>query len=203
MCGAAPSVTAAAGTRPPRSASRTRIRDERVPCIPGHRDVAHQNVRMVPTEPLRCFGRRCGRGDARAVQLEGREQRRPHVGIFLDEQDTHARQDRSGPTRRGPGVHDGPVERERIWAVAERQRDGERRSLPRTRALGVDRSVMQLDDLADDREPETEAPMGPRARVVLPVALEEVWQEVRRDSLTHVPHRDHCVRALAHYTQQD
>jgi hypothetical protein len=53
---------------------------------------------------------------------------------------------------------------------------------------------MQLDYLADDGQPETEATMDPRARLVrLPVALEDVRQKVRRDPLTHVPHRDHGV----------
>src|SRR5262245_58762953 len=60
----------------------------------------------------------------------------------------------------------------------ERQRDRERRALPRALALGAHAPAVELDEMAHDREPETETSVHTRdATVGLTEAIEHVRQE--------------------------
>ena len=58
---------------------------------------------------------------------------------------------------------------------------------PLARALGLDGTAVELDEVADDREAEAQAAERPRARRVgLPEALEEVGEELGRDAPARV-----------------
>src|SRR2546427_10501671 len=71
--------------------------------------------------------------------------------------------------------------------VRPRQLDREPRPLPLALALDLDRAAVQLDQVADDREPETQATMRSRAPSVgLLEGLEDVRQELRLDPLALV-----------------
>ena len=55
---------------------------------------------------------------------------------------------------------------------------------------------MELDDVADDGEPEAEAAVrSRRGRVSLPEAIEYIRQQVRRHALTGIGDLDHGIRA--------
>src|SRR5262249_60075331 len=69
----------------------------------------------------------------------------------------------------------------------EGQAHVERAPLSNSRALRPDRAAMQLDEMTDDRETETEAALRPgRRRVGLPEALEDVRQKGGIDATTTV-----------------
>src|SRR5205814_1082510 len=58
---------------------------------------------------------------------------------------------------------------------------------PLARALGLDGTAVELDEVADDREAEAQAAERPRARRVgLPEAFEEVGEELGRDAPARV-----------------
>src|SRR5439155_13066258 len=71
----------------------------------------------------------------------------------------------------------------------ERQPHGERRAQVRPRALGLHVAAVQLDQMTNDREPESQTAVGTRARAVgLPEAIEDVRQELGRDAAAGVAH---------------
>src|SRR5437867_12480784 len=79
-----------------------------------------------------------------------------------------------------------------------RQDDGDRRPLPRARALGAHPSAVELDQMADDREPEPEAGVNARARAIgLLEAFEDVRQQVGLDTPAGVAH-DEARVGIAH-----
>src|SRR5207249_11402196 len=86
----------------------------------------------------------------------------------------------------------------------ERQPDRERRPLPLALALDLDRAAVQLDDVVDDREPETQAAVRARVRAVgLPEGLEDVRQELGRDPLALVADGDDRLPVAAGEPQDD
>src|SRR5215472_10233242 len=73
----------------------------------------------------------------------------------------------------------------------ERELDDERRPEPASLALGAYGTAVQADQLAHDRQAETEPTVAARARAVrLPEAVEHVRQELRRDAFPRVGHAD-------------
>ena len=68
-----------------------------------------------------------------------------------------------------------------------RQRHPERRPERVAAAVDADGAAVQLDDLADQREPEAQSAVAAaRRRIGLPEAIEHVWQELGRDALAGV-----------------
>src|SRR5262245_66655645 len=66
------------------------------------------------------------------------------------------------------------------------------------RALGLDRSAMQLDQVFDERQSKAESavPSGAR-RVGLAEAFKDIGQEIRADAFARVAHGDANVRVNA------
>src|SRR5207245_8916819 len=101
----------------------------------------------------------------------------------------------AGERRRRPD----PARRVRPW-----QLDRERRPLPIALALDLDRAAVQLDQVVDDREPETQATMRSRAPSVgLLEGLEDVRQELRLDPLALVADGDEGLAVGAPEPQED
>src|SRR5215213_4133655 len=81
------------------------------------------------------------------------------------------------------------------------QDDFEGGALPVPRALRVRRAPVQLYEVTHYREAEPEPAVSPRrGRVRLPEAVEDVREEVRRDSLPRVSDRDLDSRTRARET---
>src|SRR5881396_3163129 len=77
----------------------------------------------------------------------------------------------------------------RVHAGLQWEGHGERGPLPGARTHRLDRPAMRVNQLADDREPEAEAAMAPRAGAVpLAERFEDVRQQRWRDSLARVAH---------------
>src|SRR5439155_19359524 len=83
--------------------------------------------------------------------------------------------------------------------VRPRQLDRERRPLPLALALDLDRAAVQLDQVVDDREPETQAAPA----VGLLEGLEDVRQELRLDPLALVADGDDGLAVDAREPQED
>src|SRR5437870_11661092 len=77
----------------------------------------------------------------------------------------------------------------------DRQLDHEFRALPPAGTVGDDAAPVQLDEVFDEGQTESEARMRSRARAVrLPKALEDVRQDLRGDALSRIAHHDLDVR---------
>src|SRR5690349_4051828 len=84
-----------------------------------------------------------------------------------------------------------------LWQVAGAARDGawkghgESRAVAKAFAAGLDGAAVGLNQVADNREPEAEAAVLPRRRLVrLPERLEHVGKEARIDARAVVGHRN-------------
>src|SRR5215510_15856340 len=74
---------------------------------------------------------------------------------------------------------------------ADRQRHIEGRALAFSRARGINRPAMQLDQVFDESQAEAEAAVPSSARRVgLAEAVKDVWQEIRADAFARVAHGD-------------
>src|SRR5262249_26986862 len=74
---------------------------------------------------------------------------------------------------------------------ADRQRHFEGRALAFSRASGINRPAMQLDQVFDESQAEAEAAVPSSARRVgLAEAVKDVWQEIRADAFARVAHGD-------------
>src|SRR5438876_10168950 len=88
--------------------------------------------------------------------------------------------------------------------VRTRQLDRERRTLPLALAQDLDRAAVQLDQVVDDREPETQAAMPSHAPAVgLLERLEDVRQELGLDPLALVADGDDGLAVDAREPQED
>ncbi len=85
----------------------------------------------------------------------------------------------------------------------ERQSDGERRSAAFPLARRGDSSEVQLNDPVGDGETEPESLRAALLADPLPVALEEMWQFFRRDSLPRVADEQFHVFAAARIAKLD
>ena len=74
----------------------------------------------------------------------------------------------------------------------DRKGHGESRALAFSAALCADGPAVQLDQVSHDRETEPESAVGPREceTPTLAKAVEDVGQEIGRDALPGIPHRD-------------
>ena len=63
------------------------------------------------------------------------------------------------PTAEGSAVRSYALENRRVYRVQSRQRHGEGRAVAFPGTLGVNRAVVQFDQVADDREAEAEPAM--------------------------------------------
>ena len=74
----------------------------------------------------------------------------------------------------------------------DRKGHGESRALAFSAALCADGPAVQLDQVSNDREAEPESTVGAHecATPTLAKAVEDVGQEVVRDTLSGIPHRD-------------
>src|SRR6185437_5365137 len=80
--------------------------------------------------------------------------------------------------------------RARRTRLRKRQLQRKGGAAPLPFAEGADRAAVQLGNLLDDRQSQAEAPVAARTgRILLAEALEDTWQEVRRDALTLVAHQ--------------
>src|SRR5437870_12399592 len=77
----------------------------------------------------------------------------------------------------------------------DRQLDHECRALPPAGTVGDDAAPVQLDEVFDEGQAESEARVRSRARAVrLPKALQELLKATRSETLTRIPHHDLDVR---------
>ena len=158
--------------------------DEAVPVLAREADVAEEQVRM----PCRQGGERRG-GVAHGGHLgagleEDLPQRLAGIDLVLDEEDARAGEALGGSRRRHvAGGVGGFVEP----GGEEGQTRNEGGPEIRAGAPRLDAAPVELDQVADDGEPETEAAAPPRRGAVgLAERLEDVWQEARRDALAGV-----------------
>src|SRR5438093_11817650 len=164
-----------------------RLAEERVAVHTRHRDVAEQHVGRLQLQALDRLRGGSDRAHARPGLLEDRHDSLAGTRVVVHEQHPHAPQDEARvelPAAERRLLCD---LRRRLRGWGERQLDGEGRSLALALALDLDRAVVHLDEIADDREPETQAAMRPRGcAVALPEGLEDVRQEVGGDPLALV-----------------
>src|SRR5689334_11766524 len=77
-----------------------------------------------------------------------------------------------------------------------RQPDNKGRALPRSLTLGLDPASMQFDDVPGDGEAQAQTAHRCVAAFALLKMVEEASQELRRDALASVTHRDLHVRGI-------
>ena len=136
-----------------------------------------RNVR----ERLQRFPGRSGRGGARAELLERQRHDFPRIRLVVDDQNFEAASSGCAPPAGGSGVR--RMARTGSWTE---------NAAPRLRPSLCDLHLpaVQLDDVPDDREAETQPAVRPRDRAVaLPETIEDERQELRCNALAGVGDR--------------
>src|SRR5437867_5594815 len=130
------------------------------------------------------------------VMLEHRAERLAGVGIVVHDENVYALEGRSAVDTTTRALHGPRLSLDRRVAGRETHREG--RSQPFPRAFRVHGTPVQLHQVTDDRQPESEAAVLPRAGAVgLPEAIEDVRKEIGADALASVADRDPGAPRLA------
>jgi hypothetical protein len=156
--------------------------DERIAVLVRHRDVAHDQVRRRAEElPERLRGGpRCR--DPRAAALQRGHDQLAGVALVLHHQDPQAAQLRRERHVERRSAAPGGEAFGRLGRA--RQPHGERCALPLAVAVRAHRPAVQLDELADDGEPQPQPSLAARAAATgLAEPLEDVRQELGGDPL--------------------
>ena len=174
------------------------VTDQPVPVSIRQADIAHQDVGPLRVDHLHRLSDRRRRSDAGAHLRQHQRRESAAIRVVVDDQDAEIVEPRQtrhgrGHRRRGPSFADHPGRRRPTDPNLGRPRKthGERRAAPDALAGRVHGSSVQLDELPNDGQPETESGMAPGHRAVsLAETIEHVRQEHRIDALAGIDNLD-------------
>src|SRR5262249_5721224 len=151
--------------------------DQGVTVLFGHSDVGDQNVGQPLVENRQGLGGRSGGANFGAVARKHHTQDFSRVVFVIDDQDPDAAE--RTRTLIACGAGGGAPRRARSVAVLnrQRQRDHEVATLRFAATVGVYRAAMQLDDVFDYGQSQSESALAPPGRVV---HLREPVEDVRQ-----------------------
>ena len=165
-------------------------------CI-GHPDISDHNVRANCLERRDRFVRRLHDDDVRATASEGLADERARVGVVVSGKDSKSHQIRQPSVRSGSlGRRLSSSFRRRFMVDNhQRQSHAERRALIASSARRMNCPAVQFDQVTHDGETKPDAGvLTCRPTVGLPETLEDVRQEIWRNSDTGIADDDLDVR---------